>query len=117
MSRPQTACFYVFHEDDWRRLALAQGESEELHSGGPHEEGYSWRTEVYTFTGDRVTCETTESWRDCDGPGDRFCASYCMLDELQAREPDEQLQAPGGLPVWRVQEQRMRDYFAEGMGY
>ena len=40
-----------------------------------------------------------------------------MLDELQAREPDEQLQAPGGLPVWRVQEQRMRDYFAEGMGY
>ena len=36
MSRPQTACFYVFHEDDWRRLALAQGESEELHSGGPH---------------------------------------------------------------------------------
>ncbi|MHC5212847.1 MAG: hypothetical protein ACYTG2_19240 [Planctomycetota bacterium] len=126
MSRPRaarraarnTARFWVLHRDSWVRLALAWGESAELHSGGEHEEGYSWRAEVYTNTGDRVTCDTTEAWRDCDGPGDRFCASFCMLDELQARDTEDQLlAAPGGLPVWRVEEQRMRDHFAEAMGY
>lgn len=125
MSRPRaarrsarnTARFWVYHNDGWARLALAWGESAELHSGGPHEEGFHWTTELYTNTGDRVTCDTTESWHDCDGPGDRFCASFCLLAELQAREADEMLQAPGGLPVWRVEQQTRRDHFAEAMGY
>jgi hypothetical protein len=125
MSRPKrarcaarnTARFWVLHRGDWVRLALRWGQSAELTSGGPNEEGWHWSQEVYTHAGDRVTCEAVESWRDCDGPGDRFCASECLVAELQARGPVEGLDAPGGLPVWRLQDEQRRDHFAEEMGY
>jgi len=126
MSRPQharraarnTARFWVLHRDSWVRLALGWGQVVELHRGGPNEEGWSWCVETYQHVGDRVTVETVESWRDCDGPGDSFHLSECLLAELQARVvTDPCLAAPGGLPLWRPVESTRRDHFAEAMGY
>ena len=126
MSRPQharraarnTARFWVLHRDGWVRLALRWGQSVELTNGGLHDEGYHWTACTYTHAGDRVTCETVESWRDCDGPGWACSTSFAMLGKLRARvTADPVLCAPAALPEWELANRTQRDYFAEAEGY
>lgn len=89
-------------------LMLADGESFEHNSGGPHDEGFSYTHEKWVREGDEIHHEHNTNSRDCDGPFETF-GEYVWTEADGVNE--------NGFPKYRQVSRSQRDHYAEMMGY
>ena len=125
-----SARFWVYWNGSYTKLTLQPGESVELWTSAPHDEGYSSNSVTYSHCGHTITESYHSASRDCDEPmehfNERFCNFYYLkvipatvpfVDDngLTQYRPDPQTM----LPDWEQVKgaRRQRDYFAEAAGY
>lgn len=113
--RQRQARFWVDYKGSPTRLKLAIGQTVNLSSGGPTDEGYHWRSEQYTFDGRAVICLDHVDARDCDGRMTRTIEVSCPFSKLSTGWHDTESGAT--FPQWQQQDYRQRDFSAEAMGY
>jgi hypothetical protein len=84
---------------------LLLGQTQSFGYSRPTEEGYEY---------DNIELERNSGGRDCDGPIDRHSEYVCKIGpDLQA---DTNCYGDK-LPKWQRTKARVRDYYAEAMGY
>lgn len=116
------ARFWTWIQDGPVKLTLRPGQELAHSMGGPCEEGYHYELTYWRFDGQRVTCGSESSSRDCDGPHEYHSVAEAPLDQLSAYEPwsqDNDDPALKGIrfPDWKQTDASQRDRFAEAMGY
>lgn len=105
------------------RAKIRLGEEFTVRSGGPTDEGYSYRTDTYSFVEDEdgdmfVMAECSVESRDCDGRMDRF-SRHRMVNVASCPDfYDNEIL----YPFWEKMklnrgEYAQRDYTAEAAGY
>lgn len=104
------------HAGGWVKLSLVNGESVEIVSGGPHDEGYSWTYRTYSYANGVVTCDSYTNGRDCDGPLESWSQSEADINSRADLEWDMGETPDRVLDFQRVSS-RQRDHYAEAMGY
>ena len=110
------ARFWVRYKDSWVKLTLRSFAKIELPAqGGRHEEGFNAEIESFGHDGFGVVSEWFSWGRDCDGRYEDGGTAYCPLDQLQARDTDDDVRVM--LPEWTVLDRSQRDYTAEAAGY
>jgi hypothetical protein len=84
----KTYRFWVTHNGGPVRLRLKVGQSIDLHSGGPTEEGYRWASHAYYIDREKGVMIGEHSWeaRDCDGRMSGGGDNWAYLSELAVRE-------------------------------
>lgn len=120
--RPPAARFwFVSHTSEWVRLTVRAGETVEITSGGPTDEGYSYSADRFTFDGAAVLHEWKTEARDCDGRMDHYGERVCPVANLAARDVFANCPYPHNAgvmaPAWEDAEAYQRDYTAEAAGY
>lgn len=98
---------------DYLLITLAQGESFEIASGGPCDEGYHRKWTQYTYDDAVIVCETETDSRDCDGRFQSSQVHECSIGDLRA------FLNPNNVPMprWTERYSGQRDHAAEAMGY
>jgi hypothetical protein len=114
----KNARFWICAPESYVKVTLRPGQSISFSHGGPHEEGYSYTHESYTYDEERggIVREHDTNARDCDGRIDRSSADFCFLHLLTAGQEGYQDSAVR-LPRWEDMRASQRDYSAEAAGY
>lgn len=106
------------------RITLEDGKPLAFWRGGPHEEGYSWSGEIYTYDKARglVTREWPEYGQDCDGRHDSCTTMNWPVngatrpwEDWQTGEPIERPEFP--IAYFAEVDSWQRDHSAEMAGY
>jgi hypothetical protein len=125
----RTYRIWVKHNGGPVRLSLKVGQSVDLHSGGPTDEGYHRATHVYYIDAEKGVLMGEHTWdsRDCDGRMSGGRDNWARLDELAVREPYagelsalERQEAEARrvrYPEWQPLDRFQRDYQAEAAGF
>lgn len=87
-----------------RNIALAMGDTLEIETGGPTDEGYFYESIVFMRDEDGITAEVTTRAQDCDGRLDQYSDYDITIDE-------------DGRALFNCTSSSQRDYSAEAMGY
>lgn len=107
--------FWTFVDSEYVGVRLEPGDTIEFEFGGPHEEGYHYRSIAMRHEGEFITCADYTSSRDCDGPLQTWEEHEARVDKLDAREPIDD-ESPRGVE-WERLSASQRDHFAEAAGY
>jgi hypothetical protein len=125
----KTYRFWITHDGGPVRLSLKVGQSIDLHSGGPTEEGYHRASQVYYIDREKGVLIGEHDWeaRDCDGRMSGGQDHWAYLDELAVREPYglrlsalERQEAEARrvrYPEWQPLDRWQRDHQAEAAGF
>lgn len=112
--------FVVYHNDQFTKLTIKPGERLRFSSGGPHEEGYSYRYEEFYYSKEeeKVYCTVYDQSLDCDGPYERTWVGYFYVNkEFFDKSVDEYGNLNRHRPIWVKENEHQRDVYAEMMGY
>lgn len=114
----KNARFWIYRNEGWVKICLVPEQSIEVRSGGPCDEGFCYRADVYRLTEDEygqiVESEHHEYSRDCDGPSEYHWEGFARLDDLHIQEVDGETFLR---PSWRKVNASQRDIYAEMAGY
>lgn len=114
------ARFIVYHNGQFTKLTIKPGERLRFSSGGPTEEGYSYKYEEFYYPKDenKVYCTVHCESLDCDGPYQRTWTGYFHVDrEFLDKSRDEYGNLNRHCPTWIKEDEYQRDVYAEMMGY
>lgn len=115
----QNARFWAWINSGWVKLTLRPGQVIEHTEGGPHEEGYSYRSTRWELAADEPV--VYRSWinegSDCDGRLDQYGKDECQLIALGLVLHDGEDSVGIATPDWINRSRSQRDYAAEAMGY
>jgi hypothetical protein len=120
---PGRARFWVWLNNGWVRLSLADGQALEWWTGGLTDEGFSNQDHRFSRCGSVITWEETTQSRDCDGRFDCYSVCSTLTTELKARDMAAdvpvlaELNAGIFAPMWESGDRSQRDYSAEAAGY
>ena len=134
--RPANARFWVWWQDGPVKITLKPGERLTAYSFSRGDEGWSSYTESWVHEGDRVTRQSTNDGRDCDGRLTQWNDDYALLIDLEQEVmwmaplrsrlsmwKDYQDEIPwthDGFviqrPAWQEGKSSQRDYTAEADG-
>lgn len=108
---------WVSHLGDDVRITLHDGIPVEVCEGGRTDEGWSSRSDVYTYDAEAgmVTLDYCDDGVDCDGRLTRSGILECPADRLASFLPCYEGAMPR--PEWQEKQARQRDYAAEAAGY
>lgn len=111
--------FWTYHRG-WVRLKINAGQRLEHTSGGPTEEGYSARSEVWRFDGFTLHLEADSWGRDCDG-AHRTQTNLHTRHLIVGPHPDDKQfdigPRPTPRPDWIRGQSQVYDQFAQAAGY
>lgn len=114
---PRNARFWVYERGGWVKLTLRPGQSLQIYTGGPCDEGSHFESVTWGHEGNRVTCEYHTWGRDCDGRHEYHSFRACKLGQLKGMDhTDPESGERLALPMWERAEEGQRDYTAEAMG-
>lgn len=117
------ARFWDYVGGGWVKITLRPGEELIRDTGGPCDEGYSYKREGWTHERDHVAYRWASDSRDCDGRYQDDGKLCCPLADLRARDaldpelPDATTGPWRWLPVWGRARRSQRDFTAEAAGY
>lgn len=115
---PRNARFWVYERGGWVKLTLRPGQSLEIYTGGPCDEGSHFESVRWVHEGSRVVCEYQTWGSDCDGRREYHSVRACKLGELKGMDhTDPESGERLALPTWERAEEGQRDYSAEEAGY
>jgi hypothetical protein len=128
----KTYRFWITHNGRSVRLSLKVGQSIDLHSGGPTEEGYHRASHVYYIDREKGVLIGEHWWEgsDCDGRMSGGGDNYAELNALEAKpqpwiysleptplERQEREGRPVSYPDWQRLDRWQRDYQGEAAGF
>jgi hypothetical protein len=126
ISAERNARFWVYSgnaEGGWVKLTLKPGQTLSHASGGPCDEGYSYREDSWTHNGDHLQGESSTESRDCDGRYSHYWEGHAIdllphWDHYKSGNyVDEDPTLLGLTPSWVEGECSVRDHSAEAAGY
>lgn len=116
--KPPNARFWTYERGGWVKLTLRPGQSLQLYTGGPCDEGCHFESVKWTHEGDRVTCEYHTWGKDCDGRHEYHSLRACKIGELKGMDhTDPESGQRLALPMWERADESQRDCSAKAMGY
>ena len=123
LSRPlKRLRFWIYWQESIVRLTIREGQTIELHSGGPTDEGYSHHYESYTLEDGVLSRLCGSDCRDCDGRMVHSQRDYWLPEfgtvPCNSWNNGEMTELPERRPNWQEESAPwQRDYAAEAAGY
>lgn len=103
-----------------RRIALRHGQQVVFQSSRTTDEGWSSEKAVLSLRGRTLHMNWVNDGRDCDGRLTQYGHAICPVSDRARHKPGRygsEKASRNRFPVWKTQESRQHDEYAEMMGY